>query len=34
MANELPGFSIKVLVYPKYDTRGDLGEAVSRFRSW
>ncbi|EHK41124.1 hypothetical protein TRIATDRAFT_135489 [Trichoderma atroviride IMI 206040] len=34
VAQELPGFSIKVLVYPKYDTRGDLGEAVSRFRSW
>ncbi|KAL7927923.1 hypothetical protein ACQKWADRAFT_278240 [Trichoderma austrokoningii] len=34
VANELPGFSIKVLVYPKYDTRGDLGEAVSKFRSW
>ncbi|KAL6690430.1 hypothetical protein J3F84DRAFT_389317 [Trichoderma pleuroticola] len=31
---ELPGISIKVLVYPKYETRGDLGEAVSRFRSW
>lgn len=34
VAQELPGFSIKVLVYPKYDTRGDLGEAVSKFRSW
>ncbi|KAL7936032.1 hypothetical protein V8C35DRAFT_278264 [Trichoderma chlorosporum] len=31
---ELPGIAVKVLVYPKYETRGDLGEAVSRFRSW
>ncbi|KAL7791035.1 hypothetical protein V8C37DRAFT_383287 [Trichoderma ceciliae] len=34
VARELPDISIKVLVYPKYDTRGDLGDAVSRFRTW
>ncbi|UKZ77672.1 hypothetical protein TrVFT333_005396 [Trichoderma virens FT-333] len=34
VTRELPGITIKVLVYPKYETRGDLGEAVSRFRSW
>jgi hypothetical protein len=34
VANELPKVDVKVLVYPKYETRGDLGECVSRFRSW
>ncbi|KAM0260276.1 hypothetical protein ACHAQJ_002840 [Trichoderma viride] len=34
VARELPSFSIKVLVYPKFETRGDLGETVSRFRTW
>lgn len=31
---ELPKINVKVLVYPKYETRGDLGECVSRFRDW
>lgn len=30
----LPKIDVKVLVYPKYETRGHLGETVSRFRSW
>ncbi|KAH6654467.1 hypothetical protein BKA67DRAFT_535789 [Truncatella angustata] len=31
---ELPKLQIKTLVYPKYDTRGDLTECVARFRDW
>jgi hypothetical protein len=34
VAVALPKLDIKVLVYPKYETKGDLGESVSRFRSW
>ncbi|KAL1869177.1 hypothetical protein VTK73DRAFT_3346 [Phialemonium thermophilum] len=34
VARELPKVDVKVLVYPKYETRGDLGECVSRFRDW
>ncbi|OTA08802.1 hypothetical protein A9Z42_0005230 [Trichoderma parareesei] len=34
VSRELPGITVKVLVYPKYETRGDLGEAVSKFRGW
>jgi hypothetical protein len=34
VAKELPKIDIKVLVYPRYETRGDLGECVSRFRDW
>ncbi|KAJ2894665.1 hypothetical protein MKZ38_007323 [Zalerion maritima] len=34
VASELPKIDVKVLVYPKYETRGNLGEAVSRFRDW
>jgi hypothetical protein len=34
VARELPKVNVKVLVYPKYETRGDLGECVERFRDW
>ncbi|KGQ10315.1 hypothetical protein BBAD15_g4344 [Beauveria bassiana D1-5] len=34
VAKELPKIDVKVLVYPKYETRGDLGECVMRFRTW
>ncbi|TFB05788.1 hypothetical protein CCMA1212_001949 [Trichoderma ghanense] len=34
VSRELPGITVKVLVYPRYETRGDLGEAVSKFRGW
>ncbi|TQV99542.1 alpha/beta-Hydrolase [Cordyceps javanica] len=34
VAKELPKINVKVLVYPKYETRGDLGECVMRFRTW
>lgn len=34
VAKELPKINVKVLVYPKYETRGDLGDCVMRFRTW
>ncbi|EFY98784.1 hypothetical protein X797_001730 [Metarhizium robertsii] len=34
VAQKLPKVDVRVLVYPKYETRGDLGECVSRFRDW
>lgn len=30
----LPQLDVQVLVYPKYETRGDLADCVSRFRDW
>lgn len=26
--------TVETLVYPRYETKGDLGDTVSRFRSW
>ncbi|KAK1751857.1 hypothetical protein QBC47DRAFT_391217 [Echria macrotheca] len=34
VASVLPKIHVRVEVYPKYETRGDLGECVSRFRDW
>ncbi|KAH6888610.1 hypothetical protein B0T10DRAFT_488511 [Thelonectria olida] len=34
VAEALPKINVEVLVYPKYETRGDLGQCVSRFRDW
>ncbi|KJZ74032.1 hypothetical protein HIM_06481 [Hirsutella minnesotensis 3608] len=34
VAQRLPKVDVRVLVYPKYETRGDLGGCVSRFREW
>ncbi|KKA30356.1 hypothetical protein TD95_001011 [Thielaviopsis punctulata] len=34
VAADLPNVSVEVLVYPKYETRGSLGECVGRFRDW
>ncbi|KAI8293434.1 hypothetical protein K4K59_005673 [Colletotrichum sp. SAR11_240] len=34
LAAALPKINVKHLVYPKYETRGDLGDCVSRFRDW
>lgn len=34
VARDLPKLEVKVLVYPTYDTRGDLNECVNRFRDW
>lgn len=30
----LPKLDVRVLIYPKYETRGDLADCVSRFRDW
>jgi len=30
----LPKINVEAIVYPKYETRGDLGSCVSRFRDW
>jgi hypothetical protein len=34
VADRLPKLNIKVIVYPRYETRGDLYECVARFREW
>ncbi|KFA50447.1 hypothetical protein S40293_08960 [Stachybotrys chartarum IBT 40293] len=34
VAEKLPKVDVRVLVYPKFETRGDLGDCVSRFRGW
>ncbi|OLN83686.1 hypothetical protein CCHL11_09726 [Colletotrichum chlorophyti] len=34
VTDALPKVDVKFLVYPKYETRGDLGDCVSRFRDW
>ncbi|KXJ94696.1 hypothetical protein Micbo1qcDRAFT_159956 [Microdochium bolleyi] len=31
---ELPRLDVRAITYPKYETRGDLHECVSRFRDW
>lgn len=31
---DLPKVNVQTLVYPRYETKGDLGDTVSRFRSW
>lgn len=30
----LPKIKVESIVYPKYETRGDLGNCVSHFRDW
>jgi hypothetical protein len=30
----LPKVEVRAIVYPKFETRGDLAECVSRFRDW
>ncbi|KAL2134046.1 hypothetical protein VTI74DRAFT_1157 [Chaetomium olivicolor] len=34
VAGALPKVDVQAIVYPKYETRGDLGECVSRFSDW
>ncbi|KAG9237741.1 hypothetical protein BJ875DRAFT_438167 [Amylocarpus encephaloides] len=34
VASALPKIDVRAIVYPKFETRGDLGECVSRFRDW
>ncbi|KAK8162315.1 hypothetical protein BKA80DRAFT_289862 [Phyllosticta citrichinensis] len=34
VSNARPKISVEVATYPKYETRGDLRECVTRFREW
>ncbi|KAK4123537.1 hypothetical protein N657DRAFT_645103 [Parathielavia appendiculata] len=34
LAGALPKVDVRTVVYPQYDTRGDLGECVTRFSDW
>ena len=34
MSTLLPKIDVQVLIYPKYETRGDLADCVGRFRDW
>ncbi|KAL4778048.1 hypothetical protein BJX76DRAFT_363099 [Aspergillus varians] len=34
LSRKLPSVSVAILVYPKYETRGNLQETVSVFREW
>ena len=34
VSNALPKIDVRAIVYPKFETRGDLAECVSRFRDW
>ena len=34
VSHALPNISVKVVIYPKFETRGDLHECVGRFVEW
>ncbi|KAK2629285.1 hypothetical protein QTJ16_000105 [Diplocarpon rosae] len=34
VSHALPKVEVQAIVYPKFETRGDLAECVSRFRDW
>jgi hypothetical protein len=34
LAGALPKVDVQAVVYPKYETRGELGECVTRFSDW
>ena len=34
VSHALPKIDVATVVYPKFDTRGDLKECVGRFREW
>jgi pimeloyl-ACP methyl ester carboxylesterase len=34
VAGALPKVNVQAIVYPRFETRGDLGECVARFRDW
>ncbi|KAH8668214.1 hypothetical protein BGZ60DRAFT_515617 [Tricladium varicosporioides] len=34
LSNALPNLTVRSLVYPKFETRGDLAQCVSKFRDW
>ena len=34
VSHALPQVSVSAIVYPQFETRGDLKECVSRFKEW
>lgn len=34
VSHSLPNINIRAIVYPRYETRGDLVECVNRFIKW
>ncbi|KAL8933864.1 MAG: hypothetical protein Q9211_005542, partial [Gyalolechia sp. 1 TL-2023] len=34
VSHALPQITVKAVTYPQFETRGDLGNCVSRFREW
>ncbi|KAL8725604.1 MAG: hypothetical protein Q9181_006350 [Wetmoreana brouardii] len=34
ISHTLPKINVKAVTYPQFDTRGDLGDCVTRFREW
>lgn len=34
VSHALPKITVKAVTYPKFDTRGDFGDCVARFREW
>ncbi|KAG4422987.1 hypothetical protein IFR04_003899 [Cadophora malorum] len=34
VSHALPKVDVRAIIYPKFETRGDLAECVSRFRDW
>ncbi|KAI9836968.1 MAG: hypothetical protein M1837_003144 [Sclerophora amabilis] len=34
VSHALPKINVAVITYPKFDTKGDLGDCVGRFREW
>ncbi|KAL8713106.1 MAG: hypothetical protein Q9225_006820, partial [Loekoesia sp. 1 TL-2023] len=34
ISHALPNINVKAVTYPQFETRGDLGDCVSRFREW
>ncbi|KAL8839897.1 MAG: hypothetical protein Q9170_001577 [Blastenia crenularia] len=34
VSHALPKITVKAVTYPQFETRGDLGDCVSRFREW
>lgn len=34
VSHALPQINVKAVTYPQFETRGDLGDCVSRFRDW
>ena len=34
VSHALPQVSVSAIVYPQFETRGDLKECVGRFREW